>query len=268
MARFPLRDRHIVITGASDGIGRSLAVDAAGRGARVTLAARSAAKLEEVAAEIRRRGASAAIVPTDVADEQACRALIDNAIAAHGDIDVLVCNAGIGSATEGGDLLNLDALRTMMGINFMGAVQPAIAALPSLRKRRGLLVAVSSLQGLMGFPGSAAYSASKHAMQGYFDSLRFDLKDSGVDVLTVSPGPVATSIHVSAAPRNARLSHEKIERRSMAVGTCAALIADAIEARSRNLVMTTGGKLAYALRPFVPQLVDNLLERSVRAFYS
>jgi short-subunit dehydrogenase len=137
----------------------------------------------------------------------------------------------------------------------MGAVHATAAALPSLRRTRGLIVAISSLQGLVAFPHAAGYAASKHAMQGFFDSLRLDLAGA-VDVLVVSPGPVATKIHVDGVPETRRLSTATVERRSMPVRRCAALIRAAIESGRRDLVMTFGGRLAARLYPFVPGFVD------------
>ena len=267
MANDALAQKHVLITGASDGIGRALAVDVAARGARVTLAARSQAKLTEVARAITAGGGSATVVVTDVTDAASCAALVDQARARHGDIDVLVCNAGVGSASQGEATIPVDAIRRIMEVNFMGAVHTTAAALPSLRKTHGLIVAVSSLQGLLAFPGSAGYAASKHAMQGFFDSLRLDLAGA-VDVLVVSPGPVATKIHYDGAPASRALSATKVAQRSMPVERCAALITDAIAARRRELVMTFGGRLAVKLYPFVPGFVDTQVARASRRFYS
>jgi short-subunit dehydrogenase len=267
MATYPLRGKHVVITGASSGIGRGVALEAAKRGARVSLAARSADALGDIVREIVAAGGAAAAYPTDVSDETACRRLVDRAIAAQGEIDVLICNAGLGSATQGNELIDLDVIRRLMDVNFLGAVYVTAAALESLRTRRGLVVAVSSLQGLLSLPKSSAYSASKHAMQGYFSSLRIDLRDSGVGVLIVSPGAVATEIHRGQESRYASMTMDKVMKRSMPVATCATLICDAIEERRRDLVMTFGGKLMLRLRPFLPSFVDGMVTRSVHRLY-
>src|SRR6185369_7462292 len=113
----------------------------------------------------------------------------------------------------------------------------------------------------------AGYAASKHAMQGFFDSLRLDLAGS-VDVLVVSPGPVATKIHFDGASGSRRLSMADVARRAMPVERCAADIRKAIVARRRSLVMTFGGRLAARLYPFIPGFVDAQVVRASRRFYS
>lgn len=129
MVRFPVKAKDVVITGASDGIRRALAIELASRGARVTLSARSRGKLEAAAEEIPKAGRAAIAIPTDVCIENDCRELMENAIAAHGAIDVLVCNAGIGSsATQGDDLIAIEAVRRTMAFNFVGAVHATAAA--------------------------------------------------------------------------------------------------------------------------------------------
>ena len=204
-----MNKKHIIITGASDGIGRALALECARRGARITASARSEDKLEALVAEITSSGGKAISVPSDVTSFLECAALVNQACAVNGPVDVLVCNAGIGSAIQGDDLIPLDTIRRTMEVNFMGAVHATAAALSSLRQTRGLIVAISSLQGLIGFPKASAYSASKHAMQGFFDCLRIDLKED-VGVLVVSPGPVATGI--TSAGR--RAEQDSLERES------------------------------------------------------
>lgn len=267
MARHPLSEKHIVITGASDGIGRALALDIARRGGRVSLAARSREKLAKLAAEISKIGTSACAFPTDVSVESECRDLVDQAIAVHGEIDVLVCNAGIGWEARR-DAANWPAVvKRSMEVNFLGAVYPLDAALPSLRKTKGMVVAVSSTQGLIPFPYSSAYSASKHAMQGYFDCLRMELKRS-VDVLVVSPGPVATKIHFDHNTSSRVLTMEQVEARSMPVAKCAEIIRRAIEQGRREVVMTLPLNLATKLYRFMPDLVDRAIIRATKRFYA
>jgi short-subunit dehydrogenase len=261
--RRSLKGKHVVITGASSGIGRALAIDMARRGARVSLAARSVDKLEEAAAEIRRDGGSAQIIWSDVSVEMECRSLVDCAIDGFGDIDMLVCNAGGSVALKKDETISrAEMIRRLMDLNFMSAVYTTLAAIPSLRKTTGLIVGVSSVQGLIPFPNASGYNAAKHAMQGFFDCLRLDLKGA-VDVLVVSPGPVATGLHAQSG-----LSKEQIAARTMPADTCARIISRAIEAGRRDVVMTLKLNLAAKLYPFVPGFVDAWMVRETKRFYA
>jgi short-subunit dehydrogenase len=263
MAQRSLQGKHVVITGASAGIGRALALEVARRGARVTLAARSVDKLEQAAAEIRRAGGTAQTIWTDVTVDTECRALIDCAVEAFGEIDVLVCNAGGGVRPKEGEVVSLgERIKRLMDLNFMSAVHTTLDAIPSLRKTHGLVVAISSVQGLIPVPNAGGYNAAKHAMQGFFDCLRIDLRGA-VDVLVVSPGPVATGVH-----RQFGLTEKQIESRAMPVDRCARMIRRAIEAGRRDLVMTLPLNVAAKLYPFVPDIVDAWMVRATQRFYA
>lgn len=263
MTQRSLSGKHIVTTGASAGIGRALALEVARCGARVTLAARSLDKLEEAAAEIRREGGSAQTIRTDVSVEAECRNLIARAIEGFGEIEVLICNAG-GSVTlkEGEVISRSEMIKRLVDLNFMSAVYATLDALPSLRKTKGLVVAVSSVQGLIPFPNAGGCNAGKHAMQGFFDCLRIDL-NGAVDVLVASPGPVGTGVHTQFG-----LTMEQVEARTMSVGRCARIIRRAIETGRRDVVMTLKLNLAAKLYPFLPNMVDAWMVRSTRRFYS
>jgi short-subunit dehydrogenase len=263
MIRRSIEGKHVLITGASSGIGRALAFEMARRGARVSLAGRSVDKLEEGASEIRQRGGSARTIWADVSVETECRALMDCALEGFGEIDMLVCNAGGRVATKENETISrVEMINRLMDLNFMSAVYTTLAALPSLRKTSGLIVAVSSVQGLIPFPNACGYNAAKHAMQGFFDCLRLDLKGT-VDVLVVSPGPVATAAHAHSG-----LTKEQVDARAMPVDKCARIIRRAIETRRRNTVMTLRLNLAAKLYPFVPDLVDAWTMWSTKRFYA
>jgi NAD(P)-dependent dehydrogenase (short-subunit alcohol dehydrogenase family) len=271
-ARDPEKEEHmdgksVVITGASDGIGRELAVAFAKRGALVVVAARSASGLADTVRTCVAAGGRAVAVPTDVADPAACRELIDRAVALHGGIDVLVNNAGISMQSRFEDVTDLAVFERIMRVNYLGAVQCTHAALPHLRARRGLVAAVSSWQGKTGFPTYSAYAASKHALQGFFDSLRIELAGSGVDVLVVSPGPVDTAIHERRlGPDGAHHGGRPRAGTAMPVAECARQIVRAIDRRDRELVLTATGKALTWLRVAAPALLDRLIADAVRRF--
>lgn len=258
----------MIVTGASEGIGAALARTLAKKGTRLALAARSISKLEGVAAECKDLGAEALAVRTDVGDEDACRDLIETTVEHYGQLDALINNAGVSMSTSFESLENLRILETLMRVNYLGAAYCTYHALPHLRRSRGMVVAVSSLQGKTGFPRSTGYAASKHAVQGFFDSLRMELTDVGV--LVVSPGAVDTEIHARKLdPRgDVSVSGQDFRRKKqMSPEECARRIVDAMEARKRELVLTAGGKLAVALKPFAPGFVDTQIARAVRDFY-
>ena len=193
MAKFT--GKVIVITGASEGIGRALACELSPDGPWLVLAARDAQRLDEAAAACQALGAEVLAVPTDVADETACRALIERAVERFGGIDVLVNNAGITMWSRFDAVADLTAFERLMRVNYLSCVYLTAAALAHLKKSRGLIVAVASLAGLTGVPERTGYAASKHAMIGFFDSLRIELAGSGVDVTVIAPDFVVSQIH-------------------------------------------------------------------------
>jgi short-subunit dehydrogenase len=261
--------RTILVTGASEGIGATLALTLADRSTNLVLAARSEVKLRNVAQQCDQAGAQSEIVPTDIANRNACQALVERAVAAFGGIDVLVNNAGISMLCRFDQVHDLSLFEQLIQVNYLGAVYCTYYALPWLKKARGLIVAISSLQGKTGFPLYTGYSASKHAMQGFFDSLRIELHDSGVDVLVVSPGPVATRIQANrvAGDGQSNVSDKPAGSAEMPVLDCARQIARAIRGRRRELVMTGAGKLIGWMKPVAPGTVDRLVDRAVKKFH-
>jgi len=182
-------NKHIVVTGGSSGLGLELARRFAREGARLTLIARDPVKLDKAADAIRARqaGAQVAVEPLDVRDEAATRATMDRIAAAGHGIDVLVNSAGI--LREGRfEELPMEAFREVMEINYFGLLTATRAALPHLKKSRGRLVNVASMAGLTGCFGYTPYCASKHALVGLSEALRYELQPQGVTVHLVIPG--------------------------------------------------------------------------------
>jgi short-subunit dehydrogenase len=254
-----------VITGASDGIGAEIARQLArahGSDAALVLAARNQPKLEEVAQRCREHGAKAESVMTDVAQEAQCRALIDKAAQLFGRIDVLINNAGMSAQALFSDVRAQDLhwYEDLMRVNFWGGVWCTHAALPHLKASRGAIVAVSSLAGLVGVPGRTAYSSTKFAMTGFFESLRIELKPAGVSVTTAYPGVVATEVRYrgyNARGEPAGKSGLK-EDNAMSVEECARLIIAGMNRREREVVMTSRGKIGRFLKLVAPGVVENI----------
>lgn len=255
--------RVVVLTGASDGIGAEMArqlAEAEGQDLALVLAARNKEMLEQVAARCSAAGAHVLVVPTDVSDQVQCEALVATAAARYGRIDVLVNNAGKSAQALFEEVENLAWYEDLMRINFWGAVWCTHAALPYLKASKGSIVAVSSLAGLVGVPGRTAYGASKFAMTGFFESLRAELKPSGVSVTTAYPGVVATKIRYrgyNARGHQAGKSGLK-EEGAMSVEECARLIIQGLNVRKREVVMTAKGKIGRFLKLLAPGLLEKM----------
>jgi NAD(P)-dependent dehydrogenase (short-subunit alcohol dehydrogenase family) len=179
--------KSIVVTGASQGIGKALCLALAPQRPRLVLAARDAARLEEVAAACRAAGAETLVVATDVTSSDQCRRLVERTVEAFGGLDVLVNNAGASMMARFDEIADLAIYERLMQVNYLGCVYPTHFALPHLKKSRGQIVVMSSLAGLTGVPTRTGYAASKHAVFGFFDSLRIELEESGVSVTVVAP---------------------------------------------------------------------------------
>ncbi|MFN8597829.1 MAG: SDR family oxidoreductase [Anaerolineae bacterium] len=259
------KDKVVIITGASSGIGREVAWQLATHGAKLVLAARDVDRLEQVAADCRTHGGQALAVKTDVAIEAECRALIERAVREYGRIDALINNAGISMWARFDQLQDLDMLDRIMRVNYLGAAYCTFYALPHLKQTHGRLVAVSSLAGKNGIPTRSGYAASKHAMAGFFDSLRIELADSGVSVTVIYPGFVTSEIRTRAFGTDGQPLKKSPVRESevMTPQECARLIITAMARRQREEVMTLRGKLGLWVKLIAPGLVDRMAKRAI-----
>jgi short-subunit dehydrogenase len=267
MSASAFRENVVVLTGASAGIGAEMARQLAAQGAWLALAARDPAKLEEIAAECRALGARAIAVPTDVGDEDQCRALIEAAVAEFGRVDTLVNNAGIGMWARFDEMTDLSVFERLMRVNYLGSVYCTWFALPHLKRTRGRIVGISSLTGKTGVPTRSGYAASKHAMGGFFDSLRIELADDGVSVTMIYPGFVRTEIRERAfgadgRPLGAGNSPVR-EAEVMSAEECARLSLEAAAKRRRELVMTARAKVGMWLKLISPAAVDRIARKAV-----
>jgi short-subunit dehydrogenase len=259
----------IVITGASDGIGAEMARQWAARGkqdAALVLAARSVDKLEAVARDCRASGAQVLVQRCDVGVQADCTALVDAAVKAFGRIDTLVNNAGMSAHANFEDVTDLAWYETLMRINHWGSVWCTHAALPHLKASRGRIVAVASLAGLVGVPGRTAYSGTKFAMTGFFESLRVELLNSGVSVTIAYPGVVATEIRYRGFNAEGQPAGKSglDERGAMSVEDCARLIVEGTESRKRDIVMSAKGKLGRWIKLIAPAMVDRMALKALK----
>jgi short-subunit dehydrogenase len=256
-----LKDKIIVITGASSGIGKSLATECAKRGANVVLAARQYVTLCEITQQLESRyHVKALAIQCDVTVEEDCAQLIKQTLTTFGHIDVLINNAGISMRALFKDV-DLKVLKSLMDVNFWGTVYCTKYALPEITKTKGSIVGVSSIAGYKGLPGRAGYSASKFAMNGFLDALRVENLKTGVHILTACPGFTASNIRNTALNKEGVSQKESTleENKMMTSDEVAAIIVDGIENRSRTLIMTFQGKLTVLFSKLLPAFLDGMV---------
>ncbi len=197
-------DKTVMITGASSGIGKGLAQALGSRGARLGLLARRQNLLDEIVNEMRLRGGKAFAVSADVRDADEMKAAADRIRSQLGPIDILIANAGIGTSNHISQLDPVHAAN-VISINMLGAANSLAAVVPQMVERgKGQLVAISSLAAYRGLAKSAAYCASKAAMSAYFESVRIDLRGTGVGVTIIHPGFIKTPL---TAGRDAKMPY-------------------------------------------------------------
>jgi short-subunit dehydrogenase len=259
--------KTVLITGASTGIGRALALELASAGApHLALNARDPVRLAATAEECAARGAAVLQLPADVSRREHCAQLVARTVERFGALDVLVNNAGMTMWSRFDAISDLTVFERLLAVNYLGAVYLTAAALPALKAARGLIVAVASVAGLTGVPERTAYAASKHALVGFFESLRIELEGSGVDVTIVAPDFVVSELHRRAlGPDGAPLGRTPMqETRIMSAAQCSRLIVAAMRRRRRLLITSARGRLARWARLIVPVVVDRVAARAIR----
>src|SRR5437588_5783941 len=253
-----LNEKVVIITGASSGIGKALAIEFARRGADLVVAARQYVALCELTESlINQYSIKAVAVQCDVTLEDDCDHLIKQAIATFGKIDILINNAGISMRALFKDV-DLKVLKSLMDVNFWGTVYCTKYALPHILKTQGSIVGVSSIAGYKGLPGRSGYSASTFAMNGFLDVLREANLKTGVHVMTACPGFTASNIRNTALAKDGSQQGESTleEDKMMTAEEVARIIANGIQDRSRTLIMTRQGKLTVLLSKFFPALLE------------
>jgi short-subunit dehydrogenase len=253
-----LKDKIIIITGASSGIGKALAGIAISSGAKVAVCARNMDKLQEAFPDADKR--YLLLYKANVAEEKDCEAFVQAVMKEWGSINILINNAGM-SMRAMFDELDIRVLKELMDVNFWGMVYMTKFALPFIKKSKGTIAGISSIAGYRGLPARTGYSSSKFAMQGFLESLRTELLHTGVNVMWASPGFTASNIRNVAlgAHGNAQKETPLAEDKLMSAETCAAIIYDGIQKRKRTIVMTTQGKATVFLNKLFPGFMDKMV---------
>lgn len=255
-----LKNKVVIITGASSGIGEACAYAFAKQGAKVVLAARSIDRLNHVKQSCEALGAQALLVKCDVSLEVDCKELINQTVAQFKTIDILINNAGISMRALFVDL-DLAVLKQVMDINFWGTVYCTKYAMPYLLAQKGSVIGISSVAGFKGLPGRTGYSASKFAMEGFMESLRIENLKTGLHVGVMRPGYTASNIRNVALNKDAKSQAESPfdESKLMSAEAVADYILNMIKTKKAEQVLTLQGKLSFLLQKFVPRILDNLV---------
>lgn len=255
------KDKVVVITGSSSGIGLALAEKFAAGGANLVLGARSFVSLCELARDLEtKHGIRALAVECDVTSEESCKLLISQSIRTFKKIDVLINNAGISMRSLFQDA-EISVLKRLMDVNFWGTVYCTKYALPHLLESRGSLVGVSSIAGYQALPGRSGYSASKFAMQGFLSVVRLENMKNNLHVLIACPGFTSSNIRKVALDKDGRAQGESNmeEGKMMSAEAVAEAIMSAVIKRKRSIVLTVEGRITVFLSRFLPAALDNII---------
>jgi len=260
-----LKHKVVIVTGASSGIGRAIAKEFASKGAKVVLASRNLEKLSQIREEIEKTGGTAIALSTDVSDEVQCKELIEKTINLFGRIDILVNNAGISMRANFQDV-ELDVLKKVMDTNFWGTVYCTKFALPYLLERKGSIIGISSIAGITPLPARTGYVASKHAMDGFLETIRVENNDTDLHVLLVHPGFTTSNI------RNTALNELGIpqmetplkEDKLMPAERVAREVVIGILQKKKSITLTTEGRLITWIYKYMPNLAERLIYREMK----
>jgi short-subunit dehydrogenase len=254
------KDKVVVVTGGTDGIGKALVEELLTSGAKVATCGRDHDKLYRL--QSNHASYPLHTMVADVSNENDCRRFIETTIKFFGEIDILINNAGISMRALLKET-SIDVIRKVMNINFFGAVYCTKYALNSIIERKGTIVGVSSIAGYRGLPGRSGYSASKFALQGWLEAIRTELKQDGVHVMWVCPGFTTSNIRNAALNKDGASQGESPmdEGSMMTAEECAHHILTAIRKKKRTLVLTFTGKRTIFMNKFFPGLADNFVRK-------
>ncbi len=256
---------RILITGASQGIGRAMALEAARRGAKVLAVARSDELLAELAREAEAAKRPLLTVRADVTDPADREKMADEARRMFGGLDVLVNNAGIGATGHFADA-SPERLRKIFEVNFFGVTETTRVCLPLLRHGdRPAILNISSIAGRRGIPARSEYSASKFAVQGFSEALRAELAKDGIDVLLVNPGLTQTNFSHNMLEQKAKIRMDHL--RGMTAERAATLCLDALARGKNEVTLTFKGWLLVMVCRFLPRLADRIARKKVRELF-
>jgi dehydrogenase/reductase SDR family protein 7B len=254
-----LNNLRVLITGASSGIGEALAVELNKRGAIVILCARNEEELKRVQSRLNNKVSSSTMV-YDVTNFNTAQKVVDEVIRQYGGLDILINNAGISQRSLAQDT-SFEDKKKIIDINVLGVMAITKASLSHIIQSQGQIVVMNSVMGKINTKYRSAYAASKHALIGYFDSLRLEVEDLGVNILTILPGFIATNITKNAVGSTQDIIENSENNKGLTPGQFAEKAADAIESRKDEVYI--GGfreRFAMIFKKFVPGLFNYFIK--------
>lgn len=255
-----MKDKVVVITGGSSGIGKAMAQEFGSKGSKIFITGRNQEALDTTVAELTGQGITIASFQADASKEEDNKAMAEAAVKQFGTIDILIANAGI-SMRALFDEVDLDVVKRVMDINFYGVLYATKYCLPYIKENKGSVVGISSIAGYRGLPGRTGYSASKFALNGFLEVLRTEMFKTGVHVLTACPGFTASNIRKKSLTADGSHQGEspRKEEKMMTAEECAAHIYKATKKRKKILILTGQGKMTVFLNKWFPGFMDKMV---------
>jgi dehydrogenase/reductase SDR family member 7B len=259
-----MKEKVVVITGGSSGIGKALAETFGKNGSKIFITGRNKEELDNTVKELKEKGITIESMQADVSREEDNIRMAETVVSVFGRIDVLINNAGI-SMRARFEELEMSVIKKVMDINFYGVLYATKACLPEITKKKGSIIGISSIAGYRGLPGRTGYSASKFALNGFLEVLRTELLYKDVHVLTACPGFTASNIRKRALTKDGNIQGEspRAEEKMMTAEECAQHIYNATVARKKILILTRQGKLTVLLNKFFPVWLDKLVYKTM-----
>ncbi|MBL7848136.1 MAG: SDR family oxidoreductase [Cyclobacteriaceae bacterium] len=255
-----MKDKVVIITGGSSGIGKALAEVFGRNGSRILITGRNTSDLEAAVQELRANGIDIHGFSADVSREDDNRRMAEEAKRLFGRIDILINNAGVTMRALFEDV-DLEVIRRVMDINFYGVLYATKYCLPEILKNKGSVIGISSIAGYRGLPARTGYSSSKFALNGFLEVLRTEMLKKDVHVMTACPGFTTSNIRKRSLTKDGTLQGDspRDENKMMSAEECAEHIYKATLRRKKILILTAQGKFTVFLNKWLPGLTDKLV---------
>lgn len=255
-----MKDKVVVITGGSSGIGKALAEAFGRQGSKILITGRNAVDLAGAVEDLRKQGIVVQGFPSDVSREEDNKRMAEEAVRHYGRIDILINNAGI-SMRALFEEVEIEVVKKIMDINFYGVLYATKYCLPEIIRNRGSVIGISSIAGYRGLPARTGYSSSKFALNGFLEVLRTEMLNRGVHVMTACPGFTSSNIRKRSLTKDGTVQGDspRDEASMMTAEECARHIYRATLRRKKILILTTQGKITVFLNKWLPGLTDRLV---------